>query len=92
MEFKDKTSIKGETRITEQNGQIIHGEAFLPSGKEKIAGIIAQDNWSVYIVDEDGFIDLKIINKDKLEFVHRHVKDDESAVVVGTWIRKNQNN
>jgi signal peptidase I len=92
VEFKDKTSIKGETRITEQNGRIIHGEAFLTSGKEKIAGIIAQDNRSVYIVEEDGFMDLKIISKDKLEFVHCHVKDDESALVIGTWIRKKQNN
>jgi hypothetical protein len=86
--WQDKPGISCETRIIEQKGRIIHGEAILPSGVEKIAGIIAADNKSVYMVDEDGTIDLKIINKDKIQFVHRHVMNNDCSVVAGTWTRK----
>jgi hypothetical protein len=86
--WQDKPGISCEVKITDQKGRIIHGEVVMPSGVEKIAGIIAADNKNVYVVDEDGTIDLKIISKDKMQFVHRHVMNNECSVVAGTWTRK----
>lgn len=81
-------SITAEVRITEQKGRVIYGEVSTPKGKERIAGVISPDNKSVCWVDEDGSVDLKIISSEKMLSVHRHVLQNESAVVSGTLTRK----
>jgi hypothetical protein len=88
--WQENKSVTVEIKITEQKGRAIYGEVAMPSGPEKITGIIAPDNKSVYCVDEDGFIDLKIISIDKMQGVHRHVLQGESAVVCGIWTRKSK--
>jgi hypothetical protein len=46
------------------------------------------DNKSFFYSDEDGFLEGKIINKDKINVVYRHVTSNDIAAGVGTWTRK----
>jgi hypothetical protein len=85
----DFSAINGEAVITKQQGRIIHGTFKAPLGDtEKFLAGIGLDNKTIYFADEDGFIEGKIIDKDTIEVVYRHVTAFDIVVAVGVWTRK----
>ena len=53
-----------------------------------MAAVIGWDNKTIYFVDEDGFTDATIVNKDKITCIYRHVGDKDAVVAAGVWTRK----
>jgi hypothetical protein len=84
----EQTTITAEAKVLEQKGRVIKGEFISPRATEKFIAVIALDNKSLYYADEDGTMDMKIIDKDTIQIVYRHVTASESVVAVGTWKRK----
>jgi len=84
----DQKTLNAEAKIIEQKGRIIKGEFISSRAAEKFIGIISVDGKMVNFVDEDGYIDLMIINKDKMHGIYRHVKKEDSVIADAEWIRK----
>ena len=82
------STLTAEAVVTKQQGRVLHGIFKSPKATENFVAVIGTDNKSFYYVDEDGFIDGKIISKDKLDVVYRHVTPTDSVIGVGTWTRK----
>jgi len=86
---KDRYSrLTAQAVVTDQQGRILHGMFAAPVGKnESFIAIIGMDNASVYLVDHDGFMDLKIINDDLMTGVYHHITENDSVVAESTWTR-----
>jgi hypothetical protein len=83
------STLNAEAVITKQQGRIMHGTFKAPIGDtEKFVAGIGLDNKTIYYADEDGFIEGKIIDKDTIEVVYRHVTAFDIVVAVGVWTRK----
>lgn len=82
------SAIAAELVVTKQQGRVLHGTFTSPKATEKFVGVIGTDNKSIYLADEDGFIDGKIINKDRIDVVYRHATPTDTVIAVGTWTRK----
>ena len=41
-----------------------------------------------FLADEDGIMGGTIVNKDKINFVYRHITPTDTVVAVGTWTLK----
>lgn len=82
------SALSAEAVVTKQQGRVLHGIFTSPKATEKFIAVIGLDNKSFYFADEDGTMDGKIMNKDKIEIVYRHVTTSDTVVAVGTWIRK----
>jgi hypothetical protein len=77
-----------EIKVLEQDGRILKGELISKKATEKFIAVIAPDNKNIYYADEDGIMDIKIIDRNTTQFVYRHVTEKDSVVAVGTWKRK----
>jgi hypothetical protein len=86
---KDRYSnITGQAVVTDQQGRVLHGMFAAPLGKnESFIAVIGMDNTSLYLADQDGFMDLKIINDDLMTGVYRQVTENDIVVAEGTWTR-----
>jgi len=74
--------------ITEQQGRVLHGMFMAPLGKnESFIAVIGMDNNSLYLADQDGFNDLKIVNNDLMTMIYRHATANDTVVAAGTWTR-----
>jgi hypothetical protein len=82
------STLTAEAVVTKQQGRVLHGIFKSPKATENFIAVISLDNKSIYYADEDGMMDGKIINKDKMEIIYRHVTPADTVVGVGTWIRK----
>ncbi len=82
------STLAAEAVVTKQEGRVLHGIFKSPKATEKFIGVIGLDNKSFYYADEDGTMDGKIISKDKMEMIYRHVTASDTVVGVGTWTRK----
>lgn len=82
------TTLNAEAVIQKQEGRRVVGIFKSENYSEKFAGVISADGKTFAYVDEDGFLDGKIINKDLIEVVYRHISQKESAVASGTYTRK----
>ncbi len=82
------STLTAEAVVTKQQGRVFHGVFTSLRATEKFIGVIGLDNKSFYYADEDGFVDGKIIGKNRIEVVYRHVSTSDTVVGVGTWIRK----
>jgi hypothetical protein len=87
-EKADQKIMTAEAKVIEQKGRILHGEIISKKATEKFIAVIGPDNMTIYYADEDGIMDMKIISKDTIQAVYRHVKQEDSVVSVGTWTRK----
>ena len=81
-------SLTAELVVTKQEGRVLYATFTSKSATENMAAVIGWDNKTVYFVDQDGFIDATIVNKDKITSIYRHVGDKDSVVAVGIWTRK----
>jgi hypothetical protein len=82
------STLTAEAVVTKQQGRVLHGTFKSPKATENFVAVIGTDNKSFYYADEDGFNDGKIVSKDKLDMVYRHVTPTDTVVAVGTWTRK----
>jgi hypothetical protein len=53
-----------------------------------VAWVIGEDGKSLAGVDEDGFIDGKIVAPGRIEIFYRHLNANESVVAAGTYTRQ----
>lgn len=86
---KQFSTLQAEAIIQRQEGRRFIGIFKSPRYTEKIAGVISPDGKEFFYVDEDGFLDGKIINPNKMEVVYRHISKSESVVASGTYTRLN---
>ena len=77
-----------EITIDKQQGRMFQGTFTRQNETEKIVGIIGMDNKTIHLIDEDGYQDAKIINKNRIQGVHRHFSPTEAAIAVDVWTRK----
>ena len=77
-----------EAVITKQQGRIMHGTFKSAKATENFIGAIGLDNKTLYYADEDGFLEGKIIDKDTIEVVYRHVTPADTVIGVGVFTRK----
>jgi hypothetical protein len=81
------STLTAEAVVTKQQGRVFHGTFKSPKASESFIAAIGLDCKSVYYADEDGTMEGKIVNKNKMEVVYRHVTTSDTAIGVGTWIR-----
>jgi hypothetical protein len=84
----DFSSITAEAVVTKQQGRVLHGTFTSPKASESFIAVIGMDNKSLYYADEDGFMEGKIVNKNRLEVIYRHTSPADTVVAVGTWTKK----
>jgi len=82
------STLNAEAVVTKQQGRVLHGIFKSPKATENFIAVIGQDNKSFYYADEDGSLEGKIVSKDKMEIIYRHVTPSDTVVGVGTWTRK----
>ena len=84
----DFSTLKAEAVVTKQQGRALHGTFKSARATEKFVAVIAMDNKSFYLADEDGFMEGQIRSKDKINIIYRHSSPTDTVVAVGTWTRK----
>ena len=70
--------------IVEQNGRGFYGKFHMknnPSMVEHIIGVISFDNETLYMVDQDGYLDGRLISPTKMELVYR--ESDPEGMAIG---------
>ncbi len=82
------SALIAEAVVTKQQGRVLLGTFKSPSATEKFIAVIGMDNKSFYFSDEDGTLEGKIVSKDRMEVVYRHVTASDTVIAVGTWTRK----
>ena len=82
------STINAEVVVTKQQGRVLRGTFTSQRATEKFVAVIAEDNKSFYVADEDGFMEGQISNKDKINVIYRHSTSADTVVAVGTWTRK----
>ncbi len=80
--------LSAQAVVTDQQGRVLHGMFTAPLGKnESFIAVIGMDNSSLYFADQDGFMDLKIVNNDLMTGIYRHVSANDTVVALGRWTR-----
>jgi hypothetical protein len=82
------TTLNAEAVIQKQEGRRFIGILKSARYTEKFAGAISVDGKSMAFVDEDGFLDGKIINNNLIEVTYRHIGNTESVAATGTYTRR----
>lgn len=82
------STLSGKAVVTRQQGRVLHGTFTTSKATESFIAVIGMDNKSFFLADEDGIMEGTIVNKDKINFVYRHVTPADTVVAVGTWTRK----
>jgi hypothetical protein len=82
------STLTGEMVVTKQQGRVLHGTFTTAKATERFIAVIGLDNASFYYADEDGFMDGKIVGKDRMNVVYRHVTTADTVIGVGTFTRK----
>ncbi len=82
------STLTAEAVITKQQGRIMQGTFKSARATEDFVAGIGHDNKSLYFADDDGFLEGKIIDKDTIQIVYRHVTPIDTMVAVGIWTRK----
>jgi hypothetical protein len=82
------STLTAEVVVTKQQGRVLHGTFTSPKATEKFVAVIGTDNKSFYYADEDGTMEGKIINKDRIDVFYHHVTSADTVIAVGTWTRK----
>jgi len=84
----DFSDLNAVVQITKQQDRVFHGVFKSKYATERFVGTLGHDNVTMYIVDEDGFSDGKIISPNLIQVVYRHTSDLDSVVDIGTWTRR----
>ena len=81
------STLNAEAVVTKQQGRVLHGTFKSPRATEKFIAVIAVDNKSFYLADEDGFMEGQISSKNRINVIYRHSTSADTVVAVGTWTR-----
>ena len=81
------SNLNAEAVIDKQQGRIFHGTFKSHRATENFVGAIGLDNKTLYCSYEQGFLEGKIIDKDTIQIVYRHVTPTDSVVAVGVYTR-----
>ncbi len=76
--------------IEEQNGRRFAGvwiSTGNPEASEAVLGVIGFDNEAIYMVDEDGYIEGKLISATEMEVVYREVDPDGMIVTISKYTK-----
>ena len=84
----DVTTLTAELVVTKQQGRVFYGTFTSKHATEELAGVIGWDNKTAYFVDQDGFTDATLVNKDKMTCIYRHVGGKDSVVAAAILTRK----
>ncbi len=76
--------------IKEQNDRLIEGTHKSPQAKERIIGVIAEDNKSIYFTDEDSFFFGKLLGPNKLEMIYMEVDHPTHGIARAIYTRKKE--
>jgi len=82
------STLTAEVVVTKQQGRVLRGTFKSSRSTENFVAVIGLDNKSFYYADEDGFNEGRIIGKNKINMVYRHITPADTVVAVGTWTRK----
>ena len=82
------STLTAEAVVTKQQGRVFHGIFKSPKATENFVAVIGPDNKRIHYADEDGTMEGRIVSKDKMEVIYRHVSASDAVVGVGTWTRK----
>jgi hypothetical protein len=88
LTFKD--GISQTLVIEEQNGRRFAGlwiSNLNPEASEAVLGVIGFDDETVYMVDEDGHIDGRLISATEMELVYREVDPDGMIVSISRYTK-----
>uniref|UniRef100_A0A7C4EKD1 TIGR03067 domain-containing protein n=1 Tax=Fundidesulfovibrio putealis TaxID=270496 RepID=A0A7C4EKD1_9BACT len=80
--------LKGQLEIVSQDGRFIKGAYTSARGTENFIAMISPDGKMLYASDLDGFFDCKLVGKDRMEIVYRHVKPTDSVVATSVATRR----
>jgi hypothetical protein len=84
----DFSDLDAVAQITRQQGRAFHGVFKSKFATERFVGTLGHDNVTLYIVDEDGFTDGRVVSPNQIQVVYRHTSDLDSVVDIGTWTRR----
>jgi len=76
--------------IEEQNGRRFAGMWISnenPEASEAVLGVIGFDDQTIYMVDEDGHFDGKLISATEMEMVYREVDPDGMIVAISKYTK-----
>jgi hypothetical protein len=85
---KPVSDTTGEMVFAKQEGRRLYGTFKTQRATESFVAIIGMDNKTVYMADQDGFTDAKIVDNDTMHVMYRHVTDADAVVVAGVMKRK----
>jgi hypothetical protein len=81
------STLTAEALVTKQQGRVLHGTFRSPQATENFIAVIGMDNRSFYYADEDGTMEGRIVSRDRMEVIYRHVTISDTVIAVGTWTR-----
>jgi len=84
----DFSTLTAEVTVTKQQGRIVYGTFKSSKAAENFIAAIGMDSKSFYYADEDGTMEGKIVGKNKMNVIYRHVTSTDTVIAVGTWTRK----
>jgi len=84
---KGQKTLTAVLEITSQDGRVLRGVFKSQRGTEPFVAVIGNDK-KIYLADEDGMLDARIVNKNTIEAVYRHVSAKDTVVAAATWTRR----
>lgn len=84
---RNQKSLVGEVTVTAQDGRVIHGVFQTPNKTEPFVAVIGADK-GLYLADNDGFLDGRIINRNTIQVIYRQVTAKDTVAAVGIWTRE----
>lgn len=70
-----------------QDKRVFSGIRSSSRNSERILGVISSDNKTLYFVDEDGYLDGRLLGKDKMEVVYREVHPSTHVISICIYDR-----
>jgi hypothetical protein len=81
------STLTAEAVVTKQQGRVLRGTFKSSKAAEDFVAAIGADNKGFYYADEDGTMEGRIVSKNKLNVIYRHVTAEDTVIAVGTWTR-----
>jgi len=82
------STITAKAVVMQQQGRVLYGVFSSLKATENFIAVIGMDNKSFYYADEDGTLEGKIVSKDRMDVIYRHVTASDTVIGAGTWTRK----
>ena len=84
---KGQTKLTAVVEVLSQDGRVIRGIFKGPKKNEPFIAVIGYDG-NLYLADEDGGLDGRIVNKNRIEAIYRHVTPQDTVISASVWTRR----